>query len=85
MDMMVMLDGKLERDQTGRASCPQHGYKFWLSIPGWTEDTGAMFFLFLLFFFFLINVALFFSIVFLAGTLPPAPLSVVCVCPCNRL
>ena len=52
MDMMVMLDGKLERDQTGRASCPQHGYKFWLSIPGWTEDTGAMFFLFLLFFFF---------------------------------
>lgn len=36
-------------------------------------------------FFFLRNVALFFNIVYLVGTLPPAPLSEVCVCPCNRL
>lgn len=44
MDMMGILDGKLERDQTGRGSCPQHGYKFWLSVPGWTEEIAAMFF-----------------------------------------
>ena len=69
MDMMGMLDGKIERDQTWRGSgliwpvcccclfvwfferknnkrCPQHGYKFWLSVPGWTEETAAMFFFF---------------------------------------
>ena len=26
--------------------CPQHGYKFWLSVPGWTKGTAAMFFFF---------------------------------------
>ena len=35
--------------------------------------------------FFLRNVALFFNIVYLVGTLSPAILSEVCVCPCNRL
>lgn len=36
-------------------------------------------------FFFLRNVALFFNIVYLADTSTPAPLSEVCVCPCNTL
>ena len=73
MDMMVMLDGKLERDQTGRASCPQHGYKFWLSIPGWTEDTGAMFFLFLLFFFFSDKCCIIFQYCLSSWHVPPLP------------
>ena len=42
--VVVVVVFLLERKNNKR--WPQHGYKFWLSVPGWTEETAATFFFF---------------------------------------
>ena len=77
-DMMGMLDGKLEETKQGVGHALNMGTNFGFPSQGGPRRPLPCFF-------FLRNVALFFNIVYLAGTLPPSPLSEVCVCPCNRL
>ena len=100
MDMMGMLNGKLERDQTGRGSgliwpvcccccclfvcliffnektindALNMGTNFGFPSQGGPRRPLPCFFFF--------SEKCSMSIVYLAGTLPPAPISEVCVCP----